>query len=510
MAIRRHPEITVDINSRNIDKVMLHEGESEGTVLPFAFMDQGKPLDISGMKVSFCLVKPDGKMVVNSCTVTDARAGKVEYTVTAQTVSRYGRGLINLQLVKGSALAYSGTVLAEIEYTGMGGDSDGETSLFVETLKTSEKYSLTALQAQNRAEEVLRQVQSQSKTALSQAQSKAEAALKTAQSQAEATLRTAQTQSETTLNKAQEQADSLLKQAKDCQTKACNCASSAKMAEQGAKTAEQEAMDAAAASSSKAAAASQSAAEAKASADSAQDALTKVRDIGFAKDIEIITRIIGEKYLGPGPATLQSGDEEFGYFGEVNSREFGSIDEGPFAGAYATWRSVFGNFDLPNMGHPRVGDIRAYKYIFKGEILYWLPINSAAGRNGSLSVFGKAGFLSGTSKIKIGGRLYRVTTLNGTGKDSYDNLAIDDNSEVSKILIQPGLTNAAGDRLPESVWRLDGTTYLLQESRSSGSGKPQFLGLKYNKQAKKIEPVDISFEDQNVYFYPVLRLVNPL
>lgn len=166
MAIRRHPEVIVDINNRTIQQIILQEGESEGTVIPFLIVDNGTPVDLTGYVINTYIIKPDGTKVLNPSTITDAVNGKVEYTVTTQTVSASGRGLLNLQILEGQTIAYSGGVRTVIEYTGMGGNSESETNIFAEVITATENalaeaegYALDALEAYTQTEQALREAQ---------------------------------------------------------------------------------------------------------------------------------------------------------------------------------------------------------------------------------------------------------------------------------------------------------------------------------------------------------------
>ncbi len=166
MAIRRHPEVIVDINNRTIQQIILQEGESEGTVIPFLIVDNGTPVDLTGYVINTYIIKPDGTKVLNPSTITDAANGKVEYTVTKQTVSASGRGLLNLQILEGQTIAYSGGVRTVIEYTGMGGNSESETNIFAEVITATENalaeaegYALDALEAYTQTEQALREAQ---------------------------------------------------------------------------------------------------------------------------------------------------------------------------------------------------------------------------------------------------------------------------------------------------------------------------------------------------------------
>ncbi len=223
MAIRKYPLVVVDICNRAIQQIILHEGESAGSVLPFQIVNNGVPLNLSGYDVNFYLIKPDGKKVLNSCDIKSPADGLVDYTITDQTVSMSGRGLINIQLIEGAKIAYSGGIRTEIEYTGMGSDSNEEVNLFsqiVEATKTSaekaKEYAMSALEAYTQTEQALRETQNCQTKACNCAQAAQEALALATQAQ------------------------------KDAAAYATNAQTSADLAETSANTAEQSTADAAA------------------------------------------------------------------------------------------------------------------------------------------------------------------------------------------------------------------------------------------------------------------------
>ena len=264
MAIRRYPLIMVDINNRSIEQVILHEGESEGTVLPFKILDNGVPLDLTGYTVNFYLIKPDGKRVLNSCVIADAKAGLVEYTVTSQTVAKSGRGLLNIQILDNGNIAYSGGIRTQVEYTGMGGGSTGESNIFTEIVEKAEKsaedakgYALSALEAYTKSEQVLR--------AAEQANSQAQ--------QHEQQARACQEKSCACATESQKSATAAGQSAagaKGDKDAAAKSATDAAASAAAAKTSEANAKSSETAAANSAAEASQSKVAAKASADSAK------------------------------------------------------------------------------------------------------------------------------------------------------------------------------------------------------------------------------------------------
>lgn len=264
MAIRRYPLIMVDINNRSIEQVILHEGESEGTVLPFKILDNGVTLDLTGYTVNFYLIKPDGKRVLNSCVIADAKAGLVEYTVTSQTVAKSGRGLLNIQILDNGNIAYSGGIRTQVEYTGMGGGSTGESNIFTEIVEKAEKsaedakgYALSALEAYTKSEQVLREAE-QANTQAQQHEQQARACQEKSCACATESQKSATAAGQSAAG-AKGDKDAAAKSATD----AASSATAAKTSEANAKTSET-------AAANSAADANQSKVAAKASADSAK------------------------------------------------------------------------------------------------------------------------------------------------------------------------------------------------------------------------------------------------
>ena len=264
MAIRKYPLVVVDICNRAIQQIILHEGESAGSVLPFQIVNNGVPLNLSGYDVNFYLIKPDGKKVLNSCDIKSPADGLVDYTITDQTVSMSGRGLINIQLIEGAKIAYSGGIRTEIEYTGMGSDSNEEVNLFsqiVEATKTSaekaKEYAMSALEAYTQTEQALRETQNCQTKACNCAQAAQEALALATQAKTDAA--TYATNAQTSANLAETSANAAEQSTADAATSAA----AAKTSEANAKTSET-------AAANSAAEASQSKVAAKASADSAK------------------------------------------------------------------------------------------------------------------------------------------------------------------------------------------------------------------------------------------------
>lgn len=64
--------------------------EGDGRVLNFVLISGGAAIDLTASTVVFYAEKPSGEDIYDSCTITDATAGKVSFTVTTQTCIESG------------------------------------------------------------------------------------------------------------------------------------------------------------------------------------------------------------------------------------------------------------------------------------------------------------------------------------------------------------------------------------------------------------------------------------
>jgi hypothetical protein len=64
--------------------------EGDGRVLNFILTSGGSAIDLTASMVVFYAKKPSGAIIYNSCSITDAEAGKVSYTITTQTCIEAG------------------------------------------------------------------------------------------------------------------------------------------------------------------------------------------------------------------------------------------------------------------------------------------------------------------------------------------------------------------------------------------------------------------------------------
>lgn len=141
MAIRRHNEIIVDLNNRNIEALYLEQGESEGTIIPFRVIQNGMAVDLTNYEVNFVGRKSDGTSLLNPCTLTDPKAGKAEYVVTDQTVSTSGKLKAAIQFIKEGTIAYSRELYIIVEATPLGGVQASDQMIYlVKAINEYDKY----------------------------------------------------------------------------------------------------------------------------------------------------------------------------------------------------------------------------------------------------------------------------------------------------------------------------------------------------------------------------------
>lgn len=131
MAIRRYREIIIDLNNRAVEALYLQQGESKGTVIPFRVVQGGLPVDLTGYDVNFAGARPDEVPILNPCVVTDAEAGKLEYTVTAQTVSVSGKLKAAIQFVKDQEVMYSRGITCVVESSPLASVPPGQEMIYI-------------------------------------------------------------------------------------------------------------------------------------------------------------------------------------------------------------------------------------------------------------------------------------------------------------------------------------------------------------------------------------------
>lgn len=113
--IRRLAEQIIDLNTKTVRKIILKQGEDNGTVIPFRVIQGGLPFDLTGISINFVATKPDNTAIINTCSLIDPEQGKFEYLVTEQTVSVSGWMKADIQFIKAGSIAYSYSLTVAVE-----------------------------------------------------------------------------------------------------------------------------------------------------------------------------------------------------------------------------------------------------------------------------------------------------------------------------------------------------------------------------------------------------------
>lgn len=107
-------EVQIQLWDDNPVPLKLQQYEDEGRTLRFTLWDRLKPFDLTGRTVHFSARKPDGKIILNPCTVVDAEQGVCEYVVTAQTVVVSGEMDVQIHVRKAGTLLITRALLTEV------------------------------------------------------------------------------------------------------------------------------------------------------------------------------------------------------------------------------------------------------------------------------------------------------------------------------------------------------------------------------------------------------------
>ena len=114
--------INLDFWRHPTDILHLVQGESDGRKVTFKITDNGAAFDLTGYTVQFAVNKPDGNIVVNSATVTDAAGGIVDVVISSQVVAVTGNLHAELQIMKTGQLSKSFRIVTKVA---PGVDADG-------------------------------------------------------------------------------------------------------------------------------------------------------------------------------------------------------------------------------------------------------------------------------------------------------------------------------------------------------------------------------------------------
>ncbi len=82
--------ITLDFMKRYLVPININQYEVDSRDFVFTCKSGDIPIDLTSASVTFYAKKPDGNILFNACTIIDAAAGKIQYTVTEQTCAAAG------------------------------------------------------------------------------------------------------------------------------------------------------------------------------------------------------------------------------------------------------------------------------------------------------------------------------------------------------------------------------------------------------------------------------------
>lgn len=106
--------IQLDFWRHPTDILHLVQGESDGRKVRFKITDNGAAFDLTGYTVQMAVKKPDGNIVVNAGTITDAANGVCEVTITSQVVAVAGNLHAELQILKEGQLSKSFRIVTKV------------------------------------------------------------------------------------------------------------------------------------------------------------------------------------------------------------------------------------------------------------------------------------------------------------------------------------------------------------------------------------------------------------
>lgn len=106
--------IQLDFWRHPTDILHLVQGEADGRQVRFKITDNGSVADLTGFIAIFAIKKPDGNVVVNSATITEAELGIVETTISSQVVTTAGNAHAELHLMKEGQLSKSFRIVTKV------------------------------------------------------------------------------------------------------------------------------------------------------------------------------------------------------------------------------------------------------------------------------------------------------------------------------------------------------------------------------------------------------------
>lgn len=88
--IKTYKKMVIEIDEPITDKVIAVQEDAESRYLDVQLFKDGVSFDLTGTKVRICMVKPDGKDVMNDGEITDPNSGRCQFLFTTQMLAACG------------------------------------------------------------------------------------------------------------------------------------------------------------------------------------------------------------------------------------------------------------------------------------------------------------------------------------------------------------------------------------------------------------------------------------
>ncbi len=95
--------LTLDFWEKHIRQIEVNQHEKDGRTFAIQCTTGSLPINLSGAAVTFYAQKPDGEVLYNACTITDAATGRITYTMTEQTCAVAGTLKCWIEIIKAGA-----------------------------------------------------------------------------------------------------------------------------------------------------------------------------------------------------------------------------------------------------------------------------------------------------------------------------------------------------------------------------------------------------------------------
>lgn len=126
------------------ESIRLVQSDNNGNLFHFTLTENDEPINLTGATVSITLLKADGKVLVNYCTITDALNGKCDYMVDVQALTYIGQVVYSVEIYSNGGRTTTNQakfkVVAELD-DGSAAPSDGNYNILatlIEEVNTTE------------------------------------------------------------------------------------------------------------------------------------------------------------------------------------------------------------------------------------------------------------------------------------------------------------------------------------------------------------------------------------